>query len=151
MLNRSMSMIAAAATFALAGCVVAPPSQPVAYAPVARPAPVYVEYGRVENIGTIEVASRPSGAGAIFGAVLGAVVGNQIGSGVGKGLATGAGAVGGALAGNAIEGRSRRPDEAYRVQVRFENGSVREFDFMRIDDLRIGDRVKLEGGQLHRL
>jgi hypothetical protein len=32
------------------------------------------------------------------------------------------------------------------VQVRFDNGSARDFDF-----LRIGDRAKFESGQLHRL
>lgn len=120
-------------------------------APVARPVPVFAEYGRVENIGYIQVSQRPSGAGAVLGAVLGAVVGNQFGSGGGKALATGAGAIGGAIAGNAIEGRQRRDDEVYRVTVRFDNGSVRDFDFQRVDDLRTGDRVKFEGGQLHRL
>jgi hypothetical protein len=39
----------------------------------------------------------------------------------------------------------------YRVQVRFDNGSTRDFDFQRIDDLKVGDRVKLENGQIHRL
>ena len=101
-------------------------------APVVRPAPVYAEYGRVENIGYVQISQRPSGAGAVLGAVIGGVVG-------------------GAIVGNAIEGRQRREDELYRVQVRFDNGSVRDYDFQRIDDLRIGDRVKFEGGQLHRL
>ena len=119
--------------------------------PTSRPVPVYAEYGRVENVSYVQTSSRPTGAGAVLGAVLGAVVGNQFGSGTGKALATGAGAVGGAVAGNAIEGRTRRDDELYRVQVRFDNGSVREFDFQRIDDLRTGDRVKFEGGQLHRI
>jgi outer membrane lipoprotein SlyB len=59
--------------------------------------------------------------------------------------------IGGAVAGNAIENRNRRDDEVYRVNVRMDNGSAREFDFQRIDDLRVGDRVKFEGGQLHRL
>lgn len=135
------------------GCVVAPPAERVVVAPqpIVRPAPIYAEYGRVENIGVIQVAQRTSGAGAILGAVIGGVVGNQVGGGFGRALATGAGAVGGAVAGNTIEGRSLRPDEVYRVQVRFDNGAVREFDFQRIDDLRTGDRVKFEGGQLHRL
>ena len=119
--------------------------------PVNRAVPVYAEYGRVENIGYLQTAARPSGAGAVLGAVIGAVVGNQFGSGSGKALATGAGAIGGAVAGNAIENRNRRDDEVYRVQVRFDNGSVRDFDFLRIDDLRVGDRVKLEGGQIHRV
>ena len=143
-----------AALALLTACVAPPPREErVVYqaAPVARPVPVYAEYGRVENIGYIQTASRPSGAGAVLGAVIGAVVGNQFGSGGGKALATGAGAIGGAVAGNAIENRQRRDDEVYRVHVRFDNGSVREFDFQRIDDLRVGDRVKLEGGQIHRL
>jgi outer membrane lipoprotein SlyB len=113
--------------------------------------PVYAEYGRVENIGYVQISQRPSGAGAVLGAVIGGVVGNRFGGGTGRAVATGAGVVGGAIVGNAIEGRQRREDELYRVQVRFDNGSVRDYDFQRIDDLRIGDRVKFEGGQLHRL
>jgi outer membrane lipoprotein SlyB len=120
-------------------------------APVSRPVPVNAQYGRVENIGYVQTASRPSGAGAVLGAVIGGVVGHQFGGGTGKALATGAGVIGGAVAGNAIEGRNRRDDESYRVQVRFDNGSTRDFDFQRIDDLRVGDRVKLEGGQIHRV
>ena len=99
----------------------------------------------------MQVSQRPTGAGAVLGAVIGGVVGNRFGGGTGRALATGAGVVGGAIAGNAIEGRTRRDDEVYRVQVRFDNGSVRDFDFQRIDDLRVGDRVKFDGAQLHRL
>jgi outer membrane lipoprotein SlyB len=111
----------------------------------------YAQYGQVNRIDVIPVASRTSGGGAVLGAVLGAVVGNQFGSGTGRALATGAGAVGGAVAGNAIERRTRRDDEVFRVGVRFEDGSYREYDFQRIDDLQVGDRVKFEGGQLHRV
>ncbi len=111
----------------------------------------YAQYGQVNRIEVIPAASRTSGGGAVLGAVLGAVVGNQIGSGTGRALATGAGAVGGAVAGNAIERRTRRDDEVFRVGVRFEDGSYREYDFQRIDDLQVGDRVKFEGGQLHRV
>lgn len=154
MITRRLSTAAALTSLALlSACVVAPPRERVVYQPqpVSRPVPVYAEYGRVENIGYVQVAQRSSGAGAVLGAVIGGVIGNQFGSGTGKALATGAGAIGGAVAGNAIEGRNRRDDEVYRVQVRFDNGSVRDFDFQRIDDLRVGDRVKFEGGQLHRL
>lgn len=152
---RRFSTLAATSTLAvlMTGCVVAPPRERVVYAPqpVQRQVPVYAEYGRVENVGTIQIAARPSGAGAILGAVIGGVVGNRFGGGTGRALATGAGVIGGAVAGNAIENHNRREDEVYRVQVRFDNGAVRDFDFQRIDDLRPGDRVKLEGGQLHRL
>lgn len=110
----------------------------------------YAEYGQVRSIGVTPAAARTSGGGAVLGAVIGAVIGNQIGSGTGRGVATGVGAVGGALAGNEIEKRRRGDDEVYRISVRLDNGSVREFDYERIDDLRVGDRVKIEGGVLHR-
>jgi outer membrane lipoprotein SlyB len=151
---RSVSATLAISTLALlTACVVAPREERVVYAPppAVRPVPVLADYGRVENIGHVQIASRPSGAGAILGAVIGGVVGHQIGSGGGRALATGAGAIGGAIAGNAIENRQRRDDEVYRVVVRFDNGSARQFDFQRIDDLRVGDRVKFEGGQIHRI
>ena len=150
---RSLSLLACASALALTtACAVR--EERVVYqqpSPVARPVPVYAEYGRVERVGYIQITQRPSGAGAVLGAVIGGVVGHQFGAGTGNALATGAGAIGGAIAGNAIEGRQRRDDEVYRVTVRFDNGSVRDFDFQRIDDLRTGDRVKFEGGQLHRL
>ncbi len=110
----------------------------------------YAEYGQVRSIGVIPMESRTTGGGAILGAVIGAVIGNQVGSGTGRGVATGLGAVGGALAGNEIEKQRRGDDEVYRISVRLDNGSVREFDYERIDDLRVGDRVKIEGGVLHR-
>lgn len=165
---RHLSTVAVASLLAaLTGCVVAPPRDRVVYGqpsygqpsygqpaygqPVPRQVPVYAEYGRVENIGFVQSAQRPSGAGAVLGAVIGGVIGNQFGRGMGRAAATGAGAVGGALIGNSVENRNARDGELYRVQVRFDNGTVREFDFQRIDDLRSGDRVKLEGGQLHRV
>ena len=149
------SLVLSSSLLLVTACAVPGPAPyPAADYPPAsssRPVPAYVEYGRVENIGYVQTASRPSGAGAVLGAVIGAVVGNQFGGGVGRALSTGAGAVGGAIAGTAIEGRTRRDGEVYRVQVRFENGATREFDFERIDDLRVGDRVKLEAGQIHRV
>ena len=129
-----------------------PPAYPQAYPqPGQYPqANAYAQYGQVRAIDLVSVDRRTSGGGAVLGAVLGAVVGNQFGSGSGRAAATGVGAVGGAVAGNAIEKRQRGDNEAYRVSVRFEDGSVRDFDFQRIDDLRVGDRVKWEGGQLMR-
>ena len=162
-LSAALSTALCLATLAVAsGCVVAPPrevrevrSAPApdfrAVPPASAPVPLYAEAGVVRNIEIIATASRNRAGGAVLGAVIGAVIGNQIGAGGGRALATGAGAIGGAVVGNAIENRNRRDDEVYRVSVRFDNGSVRDFDFQRIDDLRTGDRVKFEGGQLHRL
>lgn len=117
--------------------------------PAARPA--YSEHGTVQEIDIIQTARRSSGAGALIGAVLGGVLGNQFGSGGGRFAATGVGAVAGAVAGNAVEGRrARRDDEVFRVSVRFDDGSVRAYDFYQVDDLRVGDRVRWENGQLYR-
>ena len=117
--------------------------------PMARPA--VSEYGHVREIDIVHTSRRTSGAGAVIGAILGGVVGNQFGGGSGRGALTVGGAVAGAVAGNAVEDRrNRRDDEVYRVSVRFENGAIREFDFYQIDDLRVGDRVRWENGQLYR-
>lgn len=151
MLNRPVSTAVAAVMLSLLSACVVAPRQQVAYAPVPAPRPVYAEFGRVENIGYVQIAQRPTGAGVVLGAVIGGIVGNSVGGGMGKAVATGAGVVGGAIAGNAIEGRTLRDGEVYRVQIRFDNGSLRDFDFQRIDDLRIGDRVKFENGQVQRL
>jgi outer membrane lipoprotein SlyB len=125
--------------------------EPVAVAPVPSDQGQYGQMGQVQAIDIIPTASRTSGAGAVIGAVLGGVVGNQFGGGIGRAVTTGAGAVAGAVIGNKVEQRSRRDDEVYRVTVRFDDGSMRAVDFQRVDDLRVGDRVKWEGGQLYRM
>jgi outer membrane lipoprotein SlyB len=107
--------------------------------------------GVVSDIDVFEDRARPSGGGAILGAVIGGVVGNQIGSGSGRAAATGAGVIGGALIGNAIEERNRRDDEFFRVTVRLDNGGRREFDYKQLSGLRVGDRVRIDDGQLVRL
>ena len=157
MRTRSLSTtLGAAALCTLAACATsprydtgygAPPPANGAYATYPAPAP-YATYGVVRAIEVIPVASRPSGAGAVLGAIVGGVVGHQFGSGTGQAVTTVGGAAAGAVAGNAIEKRSRREDEVYRVSVRFEDGSVRDFDYQQIGDLRVGDRVAFVDGQL---
>lgn len=110
-----------------------------------------VQYGYVTRIDVVPVTSRTSGGGAVLGAVIGAVIGHQIGSGTGQDVATGVGAIGGAVIGNQIERRNRKDDEVYRISVRFEDGRVEQFDYREIGNLRSGDRIKLEGGQLSRI
>jgi outer membrane lipoprotein SlyB len=148
---RSLSTVAAVATLALLTACVAAPRRDVVYEPAVGQMSAYAEFGKVESIAIVPASARTSGGGAVLGAVIGGIVGHQFGGGIGKGVATGVGVVGGAAAGNAIEGRNLHEGDIVRVQVRFDNGTSRPFDFMRIDDLRVGDRVKFEGGQLHRL
>jgi len=94
--------------------------------------------------------NRESAIGGVIGAVVGGVVGNQFGAGTGRALATGAGVVGGAVAGNAVESRNKRDDEVFRVGVRLDSGVQRYMDFHRVDDLRVGDRIRFDNGQLYR-
>ena len=111
------------------------------------------EYGRVNNIEVFQTQQQAqgSGLGAVIGGVAGAVVGRQIGGGTGRDVATVAGALGGAVAGNAIE-KNRNPNisQAYRVSVQLDNGGVRAYDVPTTGELRIGDRVRIQNGQLFR-
>lgn len=122
--------------------------------PAQKPQSNVLEYGRVTNVQVVQ-AQQPaqnSGLGAVIGGVAGAVVGRQIGGGTGRDIATIAGAVGGAVAGNAIE-KSRNSSngtQTYRITVQPDNGVARTYDQSSSGDLRIGDRVKIQNGQLFR-
>ena len=109
------------------------------------------DYGRVTDIETVSVEKRSSAGGAILGAVIGGLIGSQVGGGTGNAAATGVGVVGGAIVGNQIEKRNKSALEVWRVTVRYDNGRTAQFDYERIDNLRVGDRVKVEDGQVQRL
>lgn len=127
------------------------PPQPYA---VAAPAP-YIEYGRVANIEVLRsqtAGTGTSGGGAVAGGVVGGVLGNQIGRGNGRTAATVLGVVGGALLGNGIEANNNGPRayESYRVSIQTDTGAYRAFDVGSPGDLRIGDRVRIDNGQISR-
>ncbi len=168
MLHTTRFMSVAASVVALASLMACAPmnppgpvsSYPATYPAGTYPAPnnqgAYVEYGRVSNVEVVRM-QQPStgpGIGAVIGGVAGAVVGNQVGTGGARTAATVIGAVGGAVAGNAIE-RSRTANtsagESYRVSVQMDNGTVRSYDTTSYGELRIGDRVRIENGQLFRV
>ena len=109
------------------------------------------KYGRVSDIEILTLESKPSGGGAVLGAVLGGVLGHQVGKGRGRDVATGVGVIGGAVAGNQVEKRNGHDSDIYRITVKFENGSRQQFDYEDINDLRVGDQVKVENGQIERL
>ncbi len=163
---RFMSVVSSAVALAsLMACAPMNPPGPISTYPATYPAGTYpapntqgayVEYGRVSNVEVVRMQepSRGPGIGAVLGGVAGAVVGSQIGSGGGRTAATVIGAVGGAVAGNAIE-RSRTANasagESYRVSVQMDNGPMRAYDMSSYGDLRIGDRVRIENGQVYRV
>ena len=151
MVARNFAILCSVSALALiTACSSNPPrNDSVATAPGA--ASTATQFGSVSSIDVVPMASRSIGAGAVLGGVLGAVIGNQVGHGTGRAAATGVGAVGGAVIGNSIENRNKSESDIYRVNVRYDNGSVGQFDYQRIDDLRVGDRVKVEGGLLHRV
>lgn len=116
----------------------------------------YVEYGRVANIEVLQsqtAGTGTTGGGAVAGGVIGGVVGNQFGRGSGRAAATALGVVGGALLGNSIEANQNGPRtyQSYRVSVQTDNGAYRAFDVPSPGDLRIGDRVRIDNGQISRL
>ena len=115
-----------------------------------------VEYGQVAAIETVQGERRggSTGAGGIIGAVAGAVIGRQFGnSGDGRATGTVLGALGGAVLGDTIERQQRgeRGSGVYRVSVQLERGGMRAFDYSSVGDLRVGDRVRIENGQMYRL
>jgi len=155
-----LTTTALAAAVLLAGC--ASPdygygSAP-AYPAASYPAPAYPaasypsSYASYGVIDAIEVTNAPSpgiGAGTVIGGIVGGILGNQVGGGTGNTVATVAGAVGGAVAGNQIEQRTNR-QIAYNVRVRLDNGSYQTVTQSNITDLRIGNRVRIENGQVYR-
>ena len=115
---------------------------------------VFSEFGRVINVEVLRTPEqgRSSGLGAVIGGVAGAVVGRQIGGGSGRDAATVVGVVGGAVAGNEIEkSRSTTVRESYRVSIQLDNGSSRAYDVPSFGELRVGDRVRIENGQIFRM
>ena len=111
------------------------------------------QYGQVTRIDVVpgeQGGIAGMSTGAVVGAVLGAVAGSQVGGGSGRILATGAGAVGGGLVGNAMSGPAQAGANTYRVTVRFDNGQSQQYNYAQLSDLRVGDRVRSEGGQLYR-
>ena len=88
----------------------------------------------------------------MLGAVVGGVLGNQVGKGSGRAAATAVGVVGGAVAGNAIEGRDNQDYvQGYRLSIQLDQGGYRVYDVSSPGDLRIGDRVRLNNGQISRM
>jgi len=123
------------------------------------------QYGTVRNIEQLEAgggssARQGSGGGALAGALFGGVVGNQMGRGSGRAAMTAIGVIGGAIAGDALErqgnGNGYGPSgggerhTVFRVRVRLDHGGEAQYDFQDLDGLKVGDRVRLENGRLHR-
>jgi outer membrane lipoprotein SlyB len=145
---------AAVATAFVTGCAGPDPyySQPQASYPAqGYPQAQASYYGVVDRIEVVRKGDTNNIAGTVIGGIVGGLIGHQIGSGHGNTAATIAGAAGGAFVGNQAQQRTRGPNEAFRVTVRMDDGSVRAFTQENITDLRTGDRVRVSGEYIQRV
>jgi outer membrane lipoprotein SlyB len=147
---------AAVATTFLTGCAGPDPyySQPQASYPTpgySYPQAQASYYGVVDRIEVVRTGDSNNIAGTVIGGIVGGLIGHQIGSGHGNTAATIAGAAGGAFVGNQAQQRARASNEAFRVTVRMDDGSVRTITQENITDLRTGDRVRVDGGYIQRV
>ena len=86
-------------------------------------APYGTEYGRVVNIQALQGQNNTSGAGAVLGAVVG----------------------------NMVEGsNSSSQAQGYRISIQLDQGGSRAYDVSTPGDIRVGDRVRLNNGQISR-
>ncbi|EGF31030.1 putative outer membrane lipoprotein transmembrane [Oxalobacteraceae bacterium IMCC9480] len=78
------------------------------------------------------------------------MLGNQVGGGTGRAVATAAGVVGGAVVGNQVEQNRSAGREVYQVNVRLDNGQYESITLDNVNDLRVGNRVRVENGRVYR-
>jgi outer membrane lipoprotein SlyB len=155
--NMAKGAVLAALVLGLAACTSPTPRPADSYpgsSPSAgtapRPAdPQSVRYGYVEAVEDVNAGSSGPGLGAIGGAIAGGVLGNQIGHGSGRAAATVGGAVLGGVAGHKVEEAIRgRAGAAYRFRVRLDDGTYQTITQEQHDNLRVGDRVRIENGRV---
>jgi outer membrane lipoprotein SlyB len=115
-----------------------------------------LEYGRITNIEFLPagstISSGPNVLGAVVGGAAGALLGNQIGGGSGRTAATVLGGVAGAVIGSQIarnqQGVTTSP--GYRITMMTDQGITRVYEVPATGDLRVGDRVRIDGGVIYR-
>jgi outer membrane lipoprotein SlyB len=113
--------------------------------------PARGDVGKVEAIEIYRASDdKPLNPGTVVGGLAGGLIGHQIGSGRGNTAATIAGAVGGAVVGNEIHKKQAQVTR-YRIIVRLDSGGTLTIDDTRGGDLRVGDRVRVDGNEIHRM
>lgn len=147
---------AVTATILLGGCANSSnpgsPTNSSSSPSTSSPSSNLIGYGVVEDIETIKISDDGNHiTGAVIGGVVGGLLGHQVGSGSGQTAATVAGAVGGAMAGREIEKRTQAASrEEFRVRVRLNNGSIHSVTQSNINDITIGDRVRVDNDRVSR-
>lgn len=156
--------VAAAATFALAGCATSPGYGGGGYGGggynnYPQPQPGYNEPSRCYDCGVVTrieqistQSTAPSATGAVLGGLVGAVAGRKIAddhtdSEGRKNTATVAGAVAGAVAGNAIQNRVGAA--SYNVYVRMDDGRTQVVTQKNLDGIRENTYVRVVNGRVY--
>jgi outer membrane lipoprotein SlyB len=158
--GKRITFLAATAALGLAACTTPPyqdPSYPGGQYPATSQYPTspqgqYARYGYVEAVEVVPTEQRSGpGIGAIGGAIAGGVLGNQVGHGTGRAAATVGGAVAGGVIGHQVEQHVRggQANSQYRFRVRMDDGSYQTYTQDRHDNIRVGDRVRVENGQVY--
>ncbi len=115
-------------------------------APAAAQGEVEIRQGTIEQITPTTIQSNHHrGLGAIVGGLGGLGIGSLIGGGTGRDVAMVVGTLGGALFGNEVQRRNDQPIPAQQLIVRLRNGVLVAVTQPIEGDLRVGQRVYVEG------
>jgi outer membrane lipoprotein SlyB len=112
--------------------------------------PVYRQ-GVVDRIEVLRKGDTNNIAGTVLGGIAGGLLGHQVGGGSGQTAATILGSVGGAVAGNQVQKNARGSNETFRVTVRYDNGATETIHQDDINEMRVGDKVRIDHGRVYRM
>lgn len=139
------------ATAVLGGCASTGLQQNPSPSPYPASSQSGSSYGAIESIQLTRPDNSSSGTGAVVGGVVGGLLGNQVGAGNGKAAATVAGVVGGAVVGNMMEQNSKvNARDSFQIGVRLDNGDRTTIVQDNINELRVGNRVRVADGRVYR-
>ncbi len=148
--SKTLIAVVIATSALVTGCATYAPQQQTNYPSHSQPQSQLEGYGTVDSIQITRVNPTSGGAGAVVGGLLGALLANQVGSGSGRTVATVAGAAGGAYVGNEVEKNRAQGHDAYQISIRLDNGDYRTIVQDDVNDLRVGNRVRVIDGRAYR-
>jgi len=111
-----------------------------------QPGEMEIRQGVIEQITLVQIQSNHHrGIGAIVGGLGGLGIGSLIGAGTGRDVAMVVGTLGGALVGNEIQKKNDQPVPGQQIIVRVKSGVLVAVTQPTNPDLKIGQRVYIEG------